>query len=143
MNNGKDVYWSPLSSSSSSLSRRSRVSPDVCEGFRDLALSCATELRDARRQIGVLERRAKEAERGHRRDMIQSATRFREMRYEYDDILQQEMSEIEQSRVQQNQDAIRDGSLNRTAYRRIQDRQRRQFEKKISELSQMRKFYSP
>ena len=45
---GSGGDWSPVS--------RSRGSPDVSMGFRDLALNCATELRESRRHVGRLER---------------------------------------------------------------------------------------
>ena len=106
-------------------------------GFRDLALNCATELRESRRHVSHLERRLRETQRSHRRDMIESAKRFQEMRYEYDDILQQEMDEIEQSRIHRNDVLIHDGALTRLAYRRIQDREKRKFQDRIAELTQM------
>lgn len=123
------TYWSPVS--------RSRESPDVSMGFRDLALNCATELRDSRRQVGRLERTLRESQRSHRRDMIESAKRFQEMRYEYDDLLQMETDEIEESRIQRNDVSINDGALTRLAYRRIQDREKQKFQDRIAALTQM------
>ena len=78
-----------------------------------------------------------ESQRNHRRDMIESAKRFQEMRSEYDDILQQEMDEIEQSRIHRNDVRINDGALTRLANRRIQDREKRKFQDRIAELTQM------
>ena len=126
---GSGGDWSPVS--------RSRGSPDVSMGFRDLALNCATELRESRRHVSRLERTLRESQRNHRRDMIESAKRFQEMRYEYDDILQQEMDEIEQSRIHRNDVLIHDGALTRLANRRIQDREKRKFQDKIAELTKM------
>ena len=126
---GSGGDWSPVS--------RSRGSPDVSMGFRDLALNCATELRESRRHVSRLERTLRESQRNHRRDMIESAKRFQEMRYEYDDILQQEMDEIEQSRIHRNDVRINDGALTRLANRRIQDREKRKFQDRIAELTQM------